>query len=377
MQRRLKTRWWFYAVVPSVVVLAPLIAAELALRTFWPIPHGVDRNMFFASDPFTGYRIQPNSVGYFRDGIIARANSRGHRDDEVSLARREGVPRILVLGDSFTVGASVLEEHAYPHVLQGLLGEERGGEVEVINTGVGGWDPYQYAQYFEHYGRVFAPDLVLIGFFVGNDSYSPYRHVRHLPTAIGGRRVSQEAAAKLGVAFKVALYERSHLWRLLSTPATAAPGATVRRRDCADFSKRYLVEQRDRLKVHLEEKEPGIEERLDLNVGQIQRIVDLAGEDGTPVLVALFPDENQLNPALRRRLRADRKSSRYDFSMPQPVLAERLTAIGAEVLDFLPVFAADSRCLFLNDTHWTEEGHVLVAEALRDWLSGRVGAGPP
>ena len=133
----------------------------------------------------------------------------------------------------------------------------------------------------------------------------------------------------------------------------------------------------DRLKVHLAEKEPGIEERLDLNVGQIERIVDLATEDGTPVLVALFPDENQLNPALRRRLLARRDASRYDFSWPQPALAERLNAIGVEVLDLLPVFASDPRCLFMNDTHWTEEGHVLVAEALRDWLKGRLGDGPP
>lgn len=377
MQRRSRARWWFYVVVPCAVVLLTLAAVELALRLVSPISHGVDRNMFFAPDPLTGYRIQPNSVGYFRDGIIARANSRGHRDDEVSLERRARVPRVLILGDSFTVGASVLQEHAYPHVLQQLLREEYGTEVEVINTAVGGWDPFQYAQYFEHHGREFAPDLILIGFFVGNDAYSPYRHVRHLPTAVGGRRLSQEGAEKLGVAFRVWLYERSHLWRLLSSPRGAAPGATVRRRDCADFSDRYLVVQRDRLKVHLAEKEPGIEERLDLNVGQIERIVDLATEDGTPVLVALFPDENQLNPALRRRLLARRDASRYDFSWPQPALAERLNAIGVEVLDLLPVFASDPRCLFMNDTHWTEEGHVLVAEALRDWLKGRLGDGPP
>jgi GDSL-like Lipase/Acylhydrolase family len=130
--------------------------------------------MYFAPDPFTGYRLNPYGKGFFQNGIPAEANRFGHRDSAVPLQRSAGMYRLLVLGDSFTVGANVTQAEAYPRVFKDLLQRRLGQVVEVINSGVGGWEPFQYAQYYEHYGRRFDPDAILIGFFVGNDTFNPY-----------------------------------------------------------------------------------------------------------------------------------------------------------------------------------------------------------
>jgi hypothetical protein len=50
------------------------------------------------------------------------------------------------------------------------------------------------AQHFAREGFRFEPDLVLVGFFVGNDTYGSALSVRSLPTSVGGRRISREAA---------------------------------------------------------------------------------------------------------------------------------------------------------------------------------------
>src|SRR5690349_12526588 len=105
-------RWgWLYRVlVPLAAFLLAVGAIELGLALFYPIPFSIESNMYFVADPYTGYRLMPAGVGHFQMGIPAVAYSHGHRDVEVPLKKPPGVFRILVIGDSFTVGANVRQE---------------------------------------------------------------------------------------------------------------------------------------------------------------------------------------------------------------------------------------------------------------------------
>ena len=102
-------------------------------------------------------------------------------------------------------------------------------------------------------------------------------------------------------------------------------------------------------------------------VNQIHRIKALAGD--TPVVVALLPDENQVNPALQQRILPPGEIAAYDFNMPQSMLTEMFHGIGIPTIDVLPVVRADRRCLYMNDTHWTPEGHELAASAIFEQLT--------
>jgi len=42
-----------------------------------------------------------------------------------------------------------------------------------------------------------------------------------------------------------------------------------------------------------------------------------------------------------------------------------------QLIDLLPVFQADERCLYMNDTHWTGEGHKLAATTIYQNLLAR------
>lgn len=357
-------RWprsFFVLVPPGSAVLA-LLAVELALRLVHPIPYAPEHNMVFDADPDTGYRLRPGGVALFGNGARGVANRQGLRNREVG-PKAPGAFRILAVGDSFTEGAGVEAEEAWPQVLEGLLARATSRPVEVVNAGVGGWDPFQYAQFFEKRGLDLEPDLVIVGFFVGNDAYSRFLTVDSLWTAVGGRRVTREAARRPAIRLAVFLQEHFHLARALRG---RAPGFAPRR-TCEDFSPWLLAAETERLENHLK-RSPERDARARPNVDQILRIRSRAALGGIRVVVALFPEESQVHASLRARLLAGRDAGAYDFEMPQAMLREMFAGGDVPVVDLLPAVRRDPRCLYMNDAHWNPVGQAVAARVLAEAL---------
>ncbi len=76
---------------------------------------------------------------------------------------REGVMRVLAIGDSFVFGSHVDSDETYPAQLETLL--DNG---EVINMGVVGYGIDQAALKYLAYGQQYNPDVVLLGTFPHN-----------------------------------------------------------------------------------------------------------------------------------------------------------------------------------------------------------------
>ena len=356
----------FYLLIPLLASLFGVLLLELGLALFYPIPFSLEKNMYFESDPYTGFRNKPYGSGFFPTGIDAVANSRGHRDDEVELAKPAGVFRILALGDSFTVGANVEQEEVYAQVLEVLLNEGAAQPVEVVNSGTGGWSPFQYAQYYEYYGQEFEPDLVIVGFFAGNDTYVERNSVEQTRAAVLGRRLPREMGFGWDVYVRVALYENSHIARALMSGVPDQ--MNFNRQQCDEFNEYFLAVQANRLHNHVAVPSAEALQTLDANVEHIARIRDLAAANGTRLLVMIFPDETQVNPDLQAQLVAPGEASNYDFDNPQPLLRQRFAAMKIDYLDLLEEIRADARCLYMNDTHWNPAGHRFVAERIREYL---------
>ena len=359
----------FYILLPLLSCLIALVLVEIGLALFYPIPYSLEDNMYFMPDPYTGYAHKPLSKGSYPNGIPAIANSQGLRDDEVEIPKPPGVFRILALGDSFTVGANVEQEDAYPQVLERLLNDSGRGRIEVVNAGVGGWSPFQYAQFLDNYGLRYEPDLVLVGLFVGNDIFVDRFAPDQTMTAVLGRRVSQSAADNPLIAARVFAYQNSHLVRALmrSNPEMLE----FSRQKCDEFTNTYLFIQKDRVGAHRATQPANQMVLAEQNVGEIRRISQSAAELGADLAVLIFPDENQLNPALQAEVIPAGELADYDFDQPQKYLREQFTAAGIAWLDLLDVFRGDPRCLYMNDTHWIAAGHELVAQKITDFLAAR------
>jgi len=357
--------WAFYLASVLLSVFLTLALVEIGLALFDPVPFSVERNMYYEADPHTGYKLKPHSVGHFQHGIRADTNLYGHRDDAPA-EDGAGQCRIFVLGDSLSVGNNVLQEEAYPQVLEKMLSEKFWFPVEVINASVGGWSPFQYAQYYHHYGQNFDHQIVLVGFFVGNDTYSQTNSVRQDRTAIAGRRVSQRAALSPWARARVFLHEHSHLARYIGSRRTSR-GLSRTRDHCEDFSEGFLAVQRRRLSNHLREDKQ--QSSPANSVRQVERIEKRAGARSIPVLVALLPDENQINRGLQKRFVKPADLADYDFQMPQKDLVARFEERQISTVDLLPRFQEDARCLYMNDTHWNPDGHQLQQKfSSRNWF---------
>jgi hypothetical protein len=111
-------------------------------------------------DPMLGWLPTPNLRNISFASVPQSTNSRGLRGTteyayEAPRARR----RIVLLGDSFTFGSEVRDEETYAHRLQQML-----PAVDVLNLGVNGYGHDQMLIYFEQEGRKYAPDVVILGF---------------------------------------------------------------------------------------------------------------------------------------------------------------------------------------------------------------------
>ncbi|MBI3252604.1 MAG: hypothetical protein HYZ52_04750 [Candidatus Omnitrophica bacterium] len=113
----------------------------------------------------------PYFHGKDRYGHPIRLNSRGYRDKEYSFDKLAGVYRILVLGDSVAFGDGVAVEDAFPDQLEDLLNEAgpSGRKIEVINTGIRGYNTVQEFLLLKEEGLGYNPDLVLLC-YVDNDA---------------------------------------------------------------------------------------------------------------------------------------------------------------------------------------------------------------
>src|SRR5438552_17576863 len=82
-----------------------LVAAEFVSRAIAPMEQVPRWKGFHVPDSLAAYRLAPNLDGAitFHGRVVIRTNSLGLRDREYG-PRTPGVPRVLMIGDSQTLG---------------------------------------------------------------------------------------------------------------------------------------------------------------------------------------------------------------------------------------------------------------------------------
>lgn len=141
-----------------------------------------------------------------------RTNERGFRTASFGAKKRDGVFRIVCLGDSSTFGLNVEQEDAYPQVLGRLLEERFPGRFEVLNLGVPGYSSRQGLELLRREVVALEPDLVTFAFGT-NDQF--FRGALSDDAAI---RLNQSPAGRAAVRLRGAL-EHSDAFRLLGLAA--------------------------------------------------------------------------------------------------------------------------------------------------------------
>lgn len=99
-----------------------------------------------------------------RKAWYIRTNSIGMRDDrEFTPAKAPGTKRILLFGDSFAFGSGVDVENRYSNLI-----ERRVENLEILNFGVGSTGIDRHFLIYEHLGRNYESDILMINPYLNN-----------------------------------------------------------------------------------------------------------------------------------------------------------------------------------------------------------------
>lgn len=316
-----------FALLASSFVLA-LLAGEIALRATgranpvraqWlePLSDGTAGGSAYQPGGELVYRYPTDPRGYFgADGEVRGSiNALGYRGAERPLARTEGLARIAVLGDSFTLGIGVRDEDTLPARLEAAL-----QGVEVLNFGVSASDTVEQVRYLQGYVARFRPDLVLIVFFLNDAERAATMDFLTRPRALVGLREHSFLLNGVVGVLERALSREAMRGHYLDGYASDAPG-WLRAREALREAREHCARGGARLALAVH-----------------------------PILVDL---------------------DAYPFAPIHATLLEFCAAERIPAVDLLPAFAGlDARELWVheNDQHPNELAHALSAGVLADFL---------
>lgn len=156
--------------------VATAIVIELVLRTL--LPYHFSDSSRLANVPGR-YRYRNAHAD-----VIVEINRFGLRGPEPTPRKAAGTVRVLALGDSTTWGEMLAFPDTYAEVAARTLNESGTTRYEALNLSRSGAGLREYLDYWRKAGVRLEPDIVVVGFFVGNDFYSvinPYVAVSRPP----------------------------------------------------------------------------------------------------------------------------------------------------------------------------------------------------
>jgi SGNH hydrolase-like domain, acetyltransferase AlgX len=263
-----------------------------------------------------------------------RLNSHGLYTAEYERTKPIGTVRVVTLGDSFTFDSGMVPPASIWHAQVGTaLAGRFGRPVEVVNLGLPAVGPRFAAKMYEVEGRHLAPDLVVLGLFMGND----------LTDESGSRAAGLKR-------WSYAWHAARNLWALRA-------------------ARRFRRVEAEAAHVFLRSRRAQVTERI---TDVVQVVAELqAAVTATParLVVALFPDQLQIDVLHREAILGGAGIAAADFDADGVVaeLRDALVARGISVVDVAPALKAapDAPRLYRRqDVHWTVAGNTVAAAAV-------------
>ncbi len=322
----------------------------------------------------TSLGFRPLEVDY---GYVL--NSRSMRTKEYQAAKPPDTYRMVALGDSFVYGVVPEADHWVTLTGEGLE-RRRGGAVEALRLGVPATGVPFYLRLWQLEGARLAPDLVVLGFFVGNDFFDELGDARGpagfkrrllaasytLRLARNLRRLSRGSDQGLAAARDDSTrirgekggYELAELSRGFdeSRPSFSAEAYS------AIEAERMSLCARRNLEL-FETQLAKVTERL----ARLHREVAAAGSE---LVVMIIPDEYQADSQVLAA--AGGNEADFDLELPQRRLKAFFEEHGIRYLDVLPAFrerGSQERLYLPRDSHWNRAGNRLAAQLLLGHLN--------
>jgi lysophospholipase L1-like esterase len=321
-------------------VLLALSAGELIVRALGLAPevvmvaHGryrVSGDAEIGYEPIPGLKYDRPDLALY-DYRSDETNALGYRDREHGVLKRKGVRRVVVIGDSLTMGLWIERlDDIFPVKLESYL-NQRGHPSEVMNFGVVGYNTLQEVATLRVKGLVYEPDVVVVQYCL-NDRQRDDGHL------LGTLLAAEKGAPALSAARLSRFLAWSSLYRFVRFKALSRIIGTYRD---------TLEKDADRLAG----------DRVD---EALQKLGTLARRGHFTVVLAVFPDFTDL--------------SQYRFAREHAMLRQASEREGFIHLDLLEAMRAcasrgSGQSVALDRYHPSIYGHDCAARALAQAIAG-------
>ena len=372
----------------------PFLIAEIFMTVMEPYLF----KGFFQYDPQLGFRVNPETPA---------TNQYGFNDKDYPLEKPAGNYRIVVIGDSYSWAGDL--DGNYTAILENQFMQHYGNpNVEVINAGFPMADPPMYLGMLEKYGLQFNPDLVILGFFVGNDLHTPVNQKR---IVLNDTFIDIDRRKEMKI-FGYPIIGQSRVWMFVQqryrifqeqiklqqaqqesqgnfqlgevaiaqeSPAPSNQASEVQEAPPIYSEETFLEIERWKLEINnLPSYEAGnFDPQFQYSLDAVVEMSKILQENNIPFLVALYPSEYQVDRTLAKKIfdAYELDESNYDLELPQKVVINTLKEHKIDYLDMLKPFqdAGKEDVLYLlRDTHWNLAGNQLAADILFDRLQPEI-----
>ncbi len=264
--------------------------------------------------------------------------------------------------------------------------EHRDGshKIDIINAGYPGTHTGEELAMLKKYGLQYNPDLVVLGFFMGNDFVDGDPDRKRI--IVNGIYMDISRKTELRV-LGYPIIPHSRLLMFIKQKYTvyketkkAAQSNQSQPKEPGTFSEdTYLDIERGRLEFfNLSYLRDGrFQPKIDYILQSIAEMDAQLKSRNIKLIVAIYPDEFQINEKLLQPVLDKYKLHRenYDLNPGQSILKPFLDSKGIPFIDFADRFRAEGKkqdLYLFRDTHWNAAGNQLAADILFENLGKRV-----
>ncbi|MBK9304308.1 MAG: hypothetical protein IPM94_10570 [bacterium] len=153
-------------------LLAALIVLDVYLQA-----SGIQTPMETRIDPHLGPTYIPKMpLTRFNEGFyVGSTNRYGYMGPAIPPRSTQGEHRVLLLGDSYVLGHTVLPRHHFARRLESRLEETLGGEFHALNFGKADFNLWNMYQYHHDFAAAFDHDVTL--FLVDENDLAPSQQI--------------------------------------------------------------------------------------------------------------------------------------------------------------------------------------------------------
>jgi lysophospholipase L1-like esterase len=307
------------------VALFCLIGGEIVVRVFYERFSNYNMEMWrYSSElklplerqalPF--HHIPNKSGSYY--GVDISTNSLGFRDAEYSIIKPENTRRIVMLGDSHTLGWGVAFDDLFSKILERQL-NQTGNTHEVINLGTGNYNSTMEVELFKWKGLGLDPDMVILMYFINDTEPVPRRK-----SAIG-----------------CAVLKHSYFCSFLFDRLVRLRSRFIRGSGWSSYYR----------SLYSPENAPDRES----NRESIRELIRLCDENHIDLLIANLPELRRLRP--------------YPFTYATNYIRDLAEEGGVPFIDMLPalsIYESESLWISVEDSHANARAHAIIARQIHE-----------